>query len=137
MVAKCASFGHGSLVCGLWLAGGGLGGSVPTYVLATFYIRFFLYLGYGIPVLGEAHCTISTIHTKHQKLFPARTKRTWRECAYVHTGTFYLCFFLYLGYRIPVLDEAHCTISTICTKHQTLFPAGTKKLIQHHNFMVL
>jgi len=41
MVAKSASFGHGSLVCGLWLAGGGLGGSVPTYVLGTFYIRFF------------------------------------------------------------------------------------------------
>ncbi len=41
MVAKSASFGHGSLVCGLWLAGGGCGGSVPTYVLGTFYIRFF------------------------------------------------------------------------------------------------
>ncbi len=41
MVAKSASFGHGSLVCGLWLAGGGLGVSVPTYVLGTFYIRFF------------------------------------------------------------------------------------------------
>ena len=41
MVAKSASFGHGSLVCGLWLAGGGRGGSVPTYVLGTFYIRFF------------------------------------------------------------------------------------------------
>ncbi len=57
MVAKSASFGHDSLVCGLWLVGGGLGRSVPTYVLGTFYIRFFLYLGYGIPVLGEDHCT--------------------------------------------------------------------------------
>ena len=41
IVAKSASFGHGSLVCGLWLAGGGRGGSVPMYVLGTFYIRFF------------------------------------------------------------------------------------------------
>ncbi len=55
MVAKSASFGHGCLVCGLGLAVGGLGGSVPTYVLGTFYIRFFLHLGYGIPVLGEHH----------------------------------------------------------------------------------
>ena len=44
--AKSASYGHGSLVCGLWLAGGGGGGSVPTYVLGTFYIRFFMYQGY-------------------------------------------------------------------------------------------
>ncbi len=50
MVAKSASFGHGSLVCGLWLAGGGRGGSVPTYVLGTFYIRFF--------------CTRATIYGK-------------------------------------------------------------------------
>jgi hypothetical protein len=28
----------------LWLAGGGRGGSVPTYVLGTFYIRFFGYV---------------------------------------------------------------------------------------------
>jgi hypothetical protein len=56
VVAKSASFGHGSLVCGLWLAVGGLGGSVPTYVLGTFYIRFFLYQCYDIPVSGEAHC---------------------------------------------------------------------------------
>jgi hypothetical protein len=39
--AKSASYGRGSLVCGLWLAGGGCVGSVPTYVLGTFYIRFF------------------------------------------------------------------------------------------------
>jgi hypothetical protein len=31
---------------------------VPTYVLGTFYIRFFLYQGYDIPVSGEAHCTL-------------------------------------------------------------------------------
>jgi hypothetical protein len=43
---KSTSYGHGSLVCGLWLAGGGRGGSVPTYVLGTFYIRFFGYQGY-------------------------------------------------------------------------------------------
>ncbi len=57
MVAKSASFGHGSLVCGLWLAVGGLGRG-GAYV-RTWYIlhTFFLYLGYGIPVLGEAHCT--------------------------------------------------------------------------------
>jgi hypothetical protein len=61
VVAKSASYGHGSLVCGLLLAGGGLGRSVPTYVLGTFYIGFFLYLGYGIPVLGEAHCTVRLI----------------------------------------------------------------------------
>jgi hypothetical protein len=30
---------------------------VPTYVLGTFYIRFFCYQGYDIPVSGEAHCT--------------------------------------------------------------------------------
>jgi hypothetical protein len=48
---------------------------VPTYVVGTFYMHFFLYLGYGIPVLGEAHCTISFICTKHQKLFNARTKK--------------------------------------------------------------
>jgi hypothetical protein len=30
---------------------------VPTYVLGTFYIRFFLYQCYDIPVSGEAHCT--------------------------------------------------------------------------------
>jgi hypothetical protein len=41
LVEKSASFGHGSLVCGLWLAGVGLGGSVPTYVLGTLYILFF------------------------------------------------------------------------------------------------
>ncbi len=41
MVPTSASFGHGSLVCGLWSAGGGLGGSVLMYVLGTFYIRFF------------------------------------------------------------------------------------------------
>jgi hypothetical protein len=127
MVAKSASFGHGSLVCGLWLAGGGLGGSVPTYVLGSFYIRFFLYLGYSIPVLGEAHCTISTVCTKHQKLFPAKTKRPWRECAYVCTWYILHTFFLYLGYGIPVLGEAHCTISTICMKHQKLFLTRTKK----------
>ncbi len=63
MVGKSASFGHGSLVCGLWLAGGGRGGSVPTYILGTFYIRFILYQGYGIPVLGEAHCTIADQYT--------------------------------------------------------------------------
>jgi hypothetical protein len=40
MVAKSTSFGHGSLVCGLWMAGGGRGGSVSTYVLGTFYICF-------------------------------------------------------------------------------------------------
>jgi hypothetical protein len=45
------------VVCGLWLAGGGCGGSVPTFVLGTFYIRFILYQGYDILVLGEAHCT--------------------------------------------------------------------------------
>jgi hypothetical protein len=44
--AKSASYGHGSLVCGLWLAGGGHGSSVPTSVLGTFYIRFFMYQGY-------------------------------------------------------------------------------------------
>ncbi len=53
MVAKSASFGHGSLVCGLWLAGGGRGGSVPTYVLGTFYIHFF--------------CTRATIYGKISK----------------------------------------------------------------------
>ena len=37
MVAKSASFGHGSLVCGLWLAGGDRGGSVSTYVLSVQY----------------------------------------------------------------------------------------------------
>ena len=42
------------VVCDLWLAGGGRGGNVPTrYILHT----FFLYQGYNIPVLGEAHCT--------------------------------------------------------------------------------
>jgi hypothetical protein len=41
------------------LAGGGGGGSVPTYVLGTFYIRFFLYQCYDIPVSGEAHCSTS------------------------------------------------------------------------------
>jgi hypothetical protein len=41
VVAKSASFGHGSLVCGLWLVGGDRGGSVSTYVLGTFYIRNF------------------------------------------------------------------------------------------------
>ena len=101
MVAKSASFGHGSLVCGLWLAGGGLGGSVPMYVLGTFYIRFFLYLGYGIPVLGEAHCTISTICKKHQKLFPARTRRPWRECAYVSTWYILHMFFFVPGLQSP------------------------------------
>ncbi len=44
--AKSANYGHGSLVCGLWLAGGGRGGGVFTYVLGTFYIRFFMYQGY-------------------------------------------------------------------------------------------
>jgi hypothetical protein len=29
---------------------------VPTYVLSTFYIRFFLYQCYDIPVSGEAQC---------------------------------------------------------------------------------
>jgi len=32
---KSTSYGHGSLVCGLWLAGGGRGRSVPTYILGT------------------------------------------------------------------------------------------------------
>ncbi len=50
MVAKSASFGHGSLVSGLWLAGGGRGGSVSTYVLGVFYIRFL--------------CARATIHGK-------------------------------------------------------------------------
>ena len=59
--AKSASNGHGSLVCGLWLAGGGRGGSVPTYVLGTFYIRFFLYQGYDIRFYREAHCTIGHV----------------------------------------------------------------------------
>ncbi len=45
-----------------------------TYLVHSTYI--FLYLGFGIPVLGEAHNTISTICTKHQKLFPAKTKKT-------------------------------------------------------------
>ncbi len=60
MVAKSASFSHGSLVfvvCGWWLVGGGHGGSVSTNILGTYYIRFILYQSYGIPVLGEAHCT--------------------------------------------------------------------------------
>ena len=30
---------------------------MPTYVLGTFYICFFCYQGYDIPVSGEAHCT--------------------------------------------------------------------------------
>ncbi len=56
MVAKSASFGHGSLVCGLWLAGGGRGGSVSTYILGTFYIRFFVYQGYDIWKNHKANC---------------------------------------------------------------------------------
>ncbi len=52
---KSASYGHGSLVCGLWLAGGGRGGSVPTYVLGTFYMRLFFYQGYNIRFYLEAH----------------------------------------------------------------------------------
>jgi hypothetical protein len=101
MVAESASFGYGSLVCGLWLAGGGLGRSVPTYLLGTLYVHFFLYLGYGIPVLGEAHCTISTICTKHQKLFPTKTKRPWRECAYVRTWYILHTFFFVPGLQYP------------------------------------
>ncbi len=50
MVAKSASFGHGSLVCGLWLAGGDRGGSVSTYVLGTFYIRIF----FGLDSMSES-----------------------------------------------------------------------------------
>jgi hypothetical protein len=60
VVAKSASFGHGSLVsycvCGLWLVGGGHGVTVSTNVLGTYDIRFFLYQSDGIPVLGETHC---------------------------------------------------------------------------------
>jgi len=52
---KSASYGHGSLDCGLWLAGGGHGGSVPMYLLGTFYIRLFLYQGYNIHFYREAH----------------------------------------------------------------------------------
>ena len=43
------------VVCGLWLAGGGRGGSVPMYVLGIFYIRLFLYQGYNIHFYREAH----------------------------------------------------------------------------------
>jgi hypothetical protein len=53
--AKSASYGHGSLVCGLWLAGGGRGWSVPTYVLGTLH-TFFLYQGYDIRFYREADC---------------------------------------------------------------------------------
>ncbi len=58
MVAKSASLGHGSLVCGLWLAGGGRGGSVPTYVLGTFYIRVFMYESYDLWKIRKTNCTI-------------------------------------------------------------------------------
>jgi hypothetical protein len=112
------------VVCG-WREEALAGVCLRTYLVHSTYV--FLYLGYCIPVLGEAHCTRSTICTKHQKLFPARTKRPWRECAYVPTWYILHTIFLYLGYGIPVLGEAHCTISTICTKHQKLFPARTKK----------
>ncbi len=61
MVANSASFGHGSLVCGLWLAGGGHGGSVSMYVLGTFYIRFFVYQGYDIWKNRKANCSISRV----------------------------------------------------------------------------
>jgi hypothetical protein len=37
-----------SCLCGLWLAGGSRGGSVPTYVLGTFYIRL-LRMMYTVP----------------------------------------------------------------------------------------
>ena len=40
--AKSASYGHGSLVCGLWLAGEGRGGSVPTYDLVHSTYVFWL-----------------------------------------------------------------------------------------------
>ena len=40
--AKSASYGHGSLVCGLWLAGGGRGGSVPTYNLVHYTYVFLV-----------------------------------------------------------------------------------------------
>ncbi len=62
MVAKSASFGHGSLVCGLWLAGGGRGGTVSTYVHGTFYIRFFVYQGYDISFgRGARSTTVGSI----------------------------------------------------------------------------
>ena len=42
VVAKSASFGHGSLVCGLWSAGGDRGRSVfyvrTWYILHTYFI---------------------------------------------------------------------------------------------------
>jgi hypothetical protein len=40
----------------LWLAGGGRGRSVSTYVLGTFYIRFFVYQGYNIWKNIKANC---------------------------------------------------------------------------------
>jgi hypothetical protein len=57
MVAKSASFSHGSLVfvvCG-WREEAMAGVFLRTYLVHTTYV--FLYQSYGIPVLGEAHCT--------------------------------------------------------------------------------
>jgi hypothetical protein len=38
-----------------------------TYVRGTFYICFFLYQGYDISVLGEAHCTCSRVNHMHTR----------------------------------------------------------------------
>ena len=72
MLNHCAGlsyYPHGSLVCGLWLAGGRRGGSVPTYVLGTFYIGFFLYQGYDIRFSGEAHALYEFIPGPDPSLF--------------------------------------------------------------------
>jgi hypothetical protein len=85
VVAKSASFSHGSLVCGLWLGGGGRGGSVPMYILGTFYIRFFCTRA-TIWKNCKANCTVCFL------IFPYIValvhKKTYVECTkYVRRHT--------------------------------------------------
>jgi hypothetical protein len=61
--AKSASYGHSSLVCGLWLAGGGRGGSVPTYDLVH-STNVFLVTRATIWKNRKAHCTFALSNIK-------------------------------------------------------------------------
>jgi hypothetical protein len=71
---------------------------VPTYVIGTFYISFFCYQGYDIPVSGKAHCRTKKVFTLfcdslliHPKLLPLwsvpdRQKDRENSSTHVHQG---------------------------------------------------
>ena len=72
------------VVCG-WREEAVRGGSVPTYVLGTFYIRFILYQGYDIcfycepPFLLFAKGFLAVVRTRKKLAIIGRIRTIYRD----------------------------------------------------------